>query len=66
MKLTRRVTFIHMNKYSTTEILAVYLKLLAQLLPELGYIKGTNPHHSPSPRRKARFFNPRLQLDFQC
>ena len=28
-KLTLRVTFIHMNKYSTTEILAVYLKLLA-------------------------------------
>ena len=64
IKLTLRVTFIHMNKYSTTEILAVYLKLLARLLPELGYIrkKSTPP---PSPRWKARFFDPRFHLDFQ-
>ena len=48
-KLTLRVTFIHMNKYSTTEILAVYLKLLARLLPELGYIrkKSTPPPLPP-------------------
>ena len=49
MKLTRRVT----------EILAVYLKLLARLLPELGYFRNkSTPLPPPPPDGRHGFLAP--------